>query len=245
MTKFHFFITILALLNGTAFAELVTLKNKAGKPLQVTIDEVLDSAVKVTTTQGKEFTIPFSSLNEESVALIKKQKEDAVKAVKEKEEAIQASLNPTFPEDPKSPDELSQKVSLTVAQFRNNFTTFTKSGNLFVQPKQDDSSPSDAKYFSTSINPGSSNAQGFISQNLSSGNLKIRYFFRLKDETTFSKAKEIIVPSFEPAPKKDGERPGPTYLTETLPANVEEIYFFDFRIEENKEEAPAEEEPAE
>lgn len=231
MTKFYIFIAMLALLNGTAFAELVTLKNKAGKPLQVNIDEVLQDSVKVTTAKGKEFTIPFTSLNEESVALIKKRQEDAAKAVKAKEEAIQESLRPTFPEDPKSPAELPQKVSLTAAQFKNNFTTFTKNGTLFIKPKQQDRSPSEDKYFSTSINPGSGSTQTFISQNLSPRNLKVRYFFRLKDETTYSKAKDIIVPSFEPAPSENGGRRGPKHLTEILPAGVEEIHFFDFQRE--------------
>lgn len=243
MTKFYIFIAMLALLNGAAFAELVTLKNKAGKPLQVTIDETLEDAVKVTTDKGKEFTIPFSSLHEDSVALIKKLQDDAAKAVIAEEEAIQESLRPTFPEDPKSPSELPQKVSLQIAQFKNNFTTFTKNGTLFVQPKQQDSSPTEDKYFSTSINSSSANTQAYISQNLSPGKLKVRYLFRIKGETTFSKAKEITIPSFEPAPLKDGERRGPAYLTEGLPPAVEEIHFFDFRKEEHKEETPTEETP--
>ena len=229
---------LISIFCALAAADTVALKNKEGVSINVTIVEASNDSVTVTRKAGKKFTIPFSKLSEESIKTIEEWKANEAREIKKKEDAINESLRPTFPENPKSPEELSQKVSIKVGKSPNNFATFETNGTLFIKPSMMTISPIDKKYFSINLNARGEKARVYLSQNLSGDKLKVRYIYRLKGESTYSTAKEVIVPTFEP--HENSPQSGPKHLKEELPGNVEEIHFYDFRRDTPQEDATPE-----
>jgi len=210
--------SILAILLASSILNLqggdpVTLKSKTGKKIEVTIVGTTETGVEVVRSDGKEFSIPFSKLDDASVKIIKenveKKEEEAEKAA-----AAEAARVPKFPDSPKSPAELPEKITIKVAEGAKVVATLTQLKTIFVEPKIAKDPKTKLPRFTVSTAFGGGEVRAFISQTLGD-KVSVRYIARLKDETTYLPAKKIEIP-------KNG------FFSEKFNAGVEEIVFFDF-----------------
>jgi hypothetical protein len=219
---------------GSALAEEITLVSKDGRKISATLIEVHDDSVEFLRKDGKEFTIAFTNLDENTVQALKKialQKQEAAIAEQQKiiaaEKAEQARI-PKFPENPKTLEDLPEKVVIAIEDNKESFFKFDQVKTFFVKPTQSVTPADSDSVLSVSTAFGGGEIMTIISQNLTDKNISMKLIARTDKDSELPQPIELTVPS-KTAKSINGVASA-GYFAQRLNGNVTEIILYDFQI---------------
>ncbi|MCW1883592.1 hypothetical protein OKA04_02560 [Luteolibacter flavescens] len=216
----------MALLSGAAFAQegdapaadaakTIAIEGKDGKTIQAEVISADDDSVKIRRADGKEFDLPFARLSDAGIAAVKKviaEKEAETARLKaEEEEDKKPGVRVKVPDEPKSPDELTEKV--VVKKGETVIARFAEAPDGLARPKIVKEAPEDRPYLKIEFKDGEPLIAAITST--APKTLKVRCLARNKGETTYN---EITI-----LPLKSAT---PGFESWTDP--IEEIVIFDF-----------------
>ena len=185
-------------------AEVVTLKNKAGKTVEVTINVVTANDVEVTTLQGKDYKIPLAKLDDDSVNIIQNWK-----------------AKKTVPEKPIISKEGAKRIVFELKDKAVEYYTFTLEGDSFTNPKAgaEESSPNFEIYSAF----GGGEIKVALTNTIAP-KISLTLMTKKKGANTYSKPEIIVLPSLGMV---NGKFTGPLY--KTLAGDIEEIVIYDVK----------------
>ncbi len=202
------FLTMAVFLAGASglIAEVVTLRNKAGKAIEATINAVSADAVEIT-SEGKDYKIPLAKLDDDSVKLIQNWKTTNSGSKKDKEPSLS-----------------KKKEKRIVFELKDKATeryTFTLKGDSFTDPKAgaEESSP----YFEVYSAFGGGEIK-IVLTNTIAPKISLTLITKKEGSETYSKPEIIILPSLGIV---NGRFTGPYY--KTLSGDVKEIVIYDVK----------------
>lgn len=221
----------LTMLTGVASAEekAISIQGKDGKTIQAEVLSADDDSVKIRRADGKEFDLPFARLSDDSAKVIRELIAARKKAATDEaaaKDAAKPAVRAAVPKDPKSPEEILEKVA--VKKGGNVIATFSQAVDGLAKPVIVAKEPENAPFFRVNFVQEGDQTIVTVTSTYEKTVL-VRCLARDKDQqgwyTTTILPLAKGVPSFE-----------------TWGAEVEELVFFDFRFEEQKaEDKPAEE----
>ncbi len=196
-------------------AKTVAIEGKDRKTIQAEVLSADEDSVKIRRADGKEFDLPFARLSEAGTAAVRKvlaEKEAEIARQKaEEEEDKKPGVRAKVPEDPKSPDELTEKV--VVKKGETVIARFAEAPDGLARPKVVKEAPEDRPYLKVEFKDGDPLVAAITST--APKLLKVRCLARNKGETTYH---ELVIVAL-----KNGV---PSFETWSDP--IEELVFFDF-----------------
>jgi hypothetical protein len=200
-------------------AKTVAIEGKDGKTIQAEILSADDDSVQIRRADGKEFDLPFARLSDAGTAAVRKvlaEREAEIARQKAEEEADkQPAVRAKVPEEPKSPDELTEKV--VVKKGETVISRFAEAPDGLARPKVLKEAPSDRPYIKVEFKDGDPLVAALTSTFPKT--VKMRCLAKKKGETTYD---EIMI-----VPLKSGT---PSFETWSDP--IEELVLFDFTFVE-------------
>lgn len=202
---------LLALVFITAFAsaEEITLKSNDGKEIKATVLGIKGQSIELKRADGKSFTIPLDRLSEDSQKL-------AREALAKTPGAIVPDL-PVFPKDPKSPDDLPEKLTVTLTKKAQVIATLKPLKGKFVDPLVSKDPAGEKHHFKILALPKSDSLTLILSQTLTQKEFTFFYLTKDKETGAYSAPKTLTIP---------GAISGSHNLK--LEPGISEIVFYDF-----------------
>lgn len=204
---------------ATEAAKTVAIEGKDGKTIQAEVLSADADSVQIRRADGKEFDLPFVRLSDAGTAAVRKvlaEREAEVARQKAEEEADKKpAIRAKVPEEPKSPDELTEKV--VVKKGETVISRFAEAPDGLARPKVLKEAPSDRPYIKVEFKDGDPLVAAITSTFPKT--VKMRCLAKKKGETTYD---EIII-----VPLKNGT---PSFESWSDP--IEELVFFDFTFVE-------------
>jgi hypothetical protein len=196
-------------------AKAVAIEGKDGKTIQAEVLSADDDSVQIRRADGKEFDLPFARLSDAGIAAVRKviaEREAEIARLKaEEEEDKKPGVRAKVPEDPKTPEEITEKV--VVKKGETVIARFAEAPDGLARPKVVKEAPEDRPYLKVEFK----DADPLIAAITTTApkTLKVRCLARNKGETTYN---EIIIVAL-----KTGT---PSFESWSDP--IEELVFFDF-----------------
>jgi hypothetical protein len=196
-------------------AKTISIEGKDGKTIEAEVLSADADSVQIRRADGKEFDLPFARLSDAGAAAVRKiiaDREAAIARQKaEEEEDKKPGERAKVPDDPKSPDELTDKV--IVKRGESIIARFAEAPDGLARPKIVKEEPKDRPYLKVEFK----DAEPLVAAITSSApkTMRVRCLARNKGETTY---KEVIIVAL-----KSGT---PSFETWSEP--IEELVFFDF-----------------
>lgn len=215
--------------------ESFTLKSKDGREISVNIIQIYSDAVEATRQDGEQFTIPFEKLDDATVESLKSiaqaEKDAQIAAMKSKMEAEAAELAriPKFPENPKSLEEIPQKIIFKPEDGKEAFIAFEQVKDSFIEPKLLSNKEESGAYLSVSTAFGGGQIMTILSQRVCPENLTFKLITRKDGDTSLVEPISISVPSEIAQPSGNGAVSA-GYFSKRLEGDVTEIILYDFQI---------------
>lgn len=193
----------------------ISIEGKDGKSIQAEVLSANETSVKIRRADGKEFDLPFARLSDAGTAAVKKaiaDREAEIARQKAEEEADKLpGVRAKVPEEPKSPDEITEKV--VVKKGETVIARFAEAPDGLARPKVVKEAPEDRPYIKVEFKEGDPLVAAITST--APKTVKVRCLAKKAGETTYD---EIMV-----LPLKSGT-PG----FESWSDPIEEIVLFDF-----------------
>jgi hypothetical protein len=201
---------------GTAEpAKTISIEGKDGKSIDAEVISADADSVQIRRADGKEFDLPFARLSDAGTAAVKKviaDREAEIARQKAEEEADKLpGVRAKVPEEPKSPDEITEKV--VIKKGETVIARFAEAPDGLARPKVVKEAPEDRPYIKVEFKEGEPLVAAITST--APKTVKVRCLAKKTGETTYS---EIMV-----LPLKSGT-PG----FESWVDPIEEIVLFDF-----------------
>lgn len=233
MTLMLFFLSTLGLK-----AQEMILGSKDGRKMSGNIVQVYDDSVEFKRDDGKEFTISFDKLDEETVTKLKQiaidEKNAAIAAQKKKmeEEAAELAKIPKFPERPNKIEDLPQKVVFEVKDGKEAFVRFEEQVKaFFVAPSVVDEIKEGENALSISSAAGGGEFMIILSHDLCPEMIGARMIIRKKGDESLPEPETVSIPSKISKPTATGAVSA-GYFAKRVPGDVTEIILYDFSIEQ-------------
>lgn len=219
---------------GSVFAEEITLTSKDGRKISATLIQVHGDSVEFRRQDGSEFTIAFEKLDGNTVEMLNKialeEKEAAIAEQEKKmqaEEAEQARI-PKFPEKPKTPADLPEKIVITMEDGKELFYAFDRVKTFFVEPAESSESGDAAALLSVSMAFGGGEIMTSISHSLTDGNVSMKLIARTDKDSELPEPISMTIPS--KIAKSSNGTASVGFFTKRLSGNVTEIILYDFQV---------------
>ncbi len=188
--------------------ESVAIKGRDGKTIQAEILSADEDSVKIRRGDGKEFDLPYSRVSDESVESIRK-----LLAEREANKPVERAK---VPKDPKTPEDIPEKVVVKKGDVA--MATFTVVDDGLARPVIVKEEPAEVPFFSVDFSHKGESAMATVKATFEKPVL-LRCLARNKGEKRYYPTSILTLhkglPSFE-----------------SWADEVEELVFFDFRFEE-------------
>ncbi|MCW1921437.1 hypothetical protein OKA05_02665 [Luteolibacter arcticus] len=200
-------------------AKPIAIEGKDGKSIEAEVLSADEDSVKIRRADGKEFDLPFARLSDAGTAAVRKvlaEKEAEIARLKaEEEEDKKPGVRAKVPEDPKSPEEITEKV--VVKKGETVIARFAEAPDGLARPRVVKEAPEDRPYLKVEFKDGDPLIAAITTT--SPKTLKVRCLSRNKGETTYNVITilplKTSVPGFE-----------------SWSDPIEELVFFDFAFME-------------
>jgi len=196
-------------------AKTISIEGKDGKSIEAEVISADADSVQIRRADGKEFDLPFARLSDAGTAAVKKviaEREAEIARQKAEEEADKLpGVRAKVPDEPKTPDEITEKV--VVKKGETVIARFAEAPDGLARPKVVKEAPEDRPYIKVEFKEGEPLVAAITST--APKTVKVRCLAKKTGETTYS---EIMV-----LPLKSGT-PG----FESWVDPIEEIVLFDF-----------------
>lgn len=200
-------------------AETIDIEGKDGKTIQAEVLSADADSVQIRRADGKEFDLPFARLSDAGAAAVRKiiaDREAEVARLKaEEEEDKKPGVRAKVPEDPKTPDEITEKV--VIKKGETIIARFAEAPDGLARPKIVKEAPEDRPYLKVEFKDGDPLIAAITTT--APKTLRVRCLARNKGETTYS---ELIIVALKPGT--------PSFESWTEP--IEELVLFDFAFVE-------------
>lgn len=208
---------------SSTLAEEITLVSKDGRKISATLVQVHNDSVELIRSDGKEFTIAFTNLDENTVTTLKKIALEKVAA----EEAEQARI-PKFPNNPKTLEDLPEKVVISIEDNKQSNFKFAQVQTFFVKPTPVEAPGDSDPLLSVSTAFGGGQIMAVISQNLTDKNISMKLIARTDKNSELPQPIELTIPSKDAKSVNGAISVG--YFSKILNGDVTEIILYDFQI---------------
>ena len=204
---------------ATEAAKTMAIEGKDGKTIQAEVLSADEDSVQIRRADGKEFDLPFARLSDAGTAAVRKvladkkaeMEAEIARKKAEEEEDKKPGVRVKVPDEPKSPDELTEKIVVKKGEIV--ITRFAEAPDGLARPKVVKEAPEDRPYIKVEFKDGDPLVAVLTST--APKTVKVRCLARTKGETTYN---EITI-----LPLKTST---PSFETWSDP--LEELVIFDF-----------------